>query len=239
MYHHLPATRRRTTPQREQHRAAMREKILAAAADLVRRHGIQGVGMRALAREVGLTAPTLYGYFESKDAVLDALLLKATGMLFASLDRARLAREPAAAPRFGGDALAFRAFAHEHPDLYQLLFGRIDSTYKPSDAARETVNAMMRGLSRQIVPEIIAAGVREDLAEECFQALVVTAQGFISFELNGCLCDRETLEPRMGSEQEYLFLLDMMLAGFVCASVAGQGGADSPLNRFGSAAASG
>lgn len=216
----------------------MRARILAAAAELVREHGIRGLGMRALASEVDLTAPTLYGYFASKDAVLDALFQQATEMLFTAMERAHEQSIPSDAPRFGVDALAFRTFAHEHPDLYQLLFGRVDSAYKPSEAAREAANAMMRALSERVIPEIVAAGVTEDLAEECFQALVVTAQGYISVELNECLCNQETLEPRQGSEQEYLFLLDMMLAGFVNASEHRQRGAGLPLTRFGIAAAS-
>lgn len=215
----------------------MRARILAAAADLVRQHGIKGLGMRALAGEVGLTAPTLYGYFASKDAVLDALFLQATEMLFSSMERAHETSGPSAAPRFGVDALAFRTFAHAHPDLYQLIFGRVDSAYKPSEAAREVANTMMRALSERILPEIVAAGVSEDLAEECFQALVVTAQGYISVELNECLCNQETLAPRPGTEQEYLFLLDMMLGGFVSASERGK--SHRQISRFGIAAASG
>jgi AcrR family transcriptional regulator len=230
-------TRRRSSPRREQQREAMRARILAAAAELVRQHGIKGLGMRALAGEVGLTAPTLYGYFASKDAVLDALFLQATEMLFTAMERAHDAGDLSAVPRFGVDALAFRTFAHEHPDLYQLLFGRVDSAYKPSEAAREAVNSMMRALSERIIPEIVAAGVAEDLAEECVQALVVTAQGYISVELNECLCNQETLEPRPGTEQEYLFLLEMMLGGFVNASEQGQ---NRPhLSRLGIAAAAG
>lgn len=237
--HHLPVTRRRVSPRREQQREAMRGKILAAAAELVRAHGIKGLGMRALAREVGLTAPTLYGYFTSKDAVLDALFLQANEMLFGAMERAHDQRDPGASPRFGVDALAFRAFAQEHPDLYQLLFGRVDSTYQPSDEAREAANAMMRSLSTRIIPEIVVAGVAEDLAQACFQALVVTAQGYISVELNDCLCDPETLEPRPGTDAEYLFLLDTMLSGFISASAAARDGAAFPLRRFGIAAASG
>lgn len=215
----------------------MRARILAAAGELVRRHGVKGLGMRALASEVGLTAPTLYGYFASKDAVLDALFQQASEMLFTSIRVAQDTTKPGDAPRFGVAAVAFRAFAHEHPELYQLLFGRVDSSYKPGESVREFTNAMMRSLSERLVPEIVAAGVGDELAGECFQALVVTAQGYISVELNDCLCDQETLEPRQGTEQEYLLLLNMMLSGFICATRE-PGGAGQPA-PFGIAAASG
>lgn len=220
----------------------MRARILAAASGLVRRDGIKGLGMRALASEVDLTAPTLYGYFASKDAVLDALFQQATTLLFAAMERAHAERmQQMDGPQFGADAIAFRAFAHEHPEFYQLLFGRVDSAYKPGEAARESVNGMMRALSERLIPEISSAGVSDELAEECFQALVVTAQGYISVELNDCLCNNETLAPRAGSEQEYLRLLDMMLAGYISASDRARetGELDRRPLLFGSAAASG
>lgn len=219
----------------------MRARILVAARELVLRQGVKGLGMRTLASEAGLTAPTLYGYFASKDAVLDALFQQATEMLFASMQRARDEQRSGELPRFSVDAIAFRAFAHEHPELYQLLFGRVDSAYKPCESAREYANAMMRTLSERVIPEIVAAGVTDALAEACFQALVVTAQGYISIELNDCLCNRETLAPRQGSEQEYLMLLDMMLAGFVSASERARrnGALDEPSATFGIVAASG
>lgn len=219
----------------------MRARILAAASGLVRRDGIKGLGMRALASEVDLTAPTLYGYFASKDAVLDALFQQATTLLFAAMEQAHANRPQTGGPRFGADAIAFRAFAHEHPEFYQLLFGRVDSAYKPGEAARESVNGMMWALSERLIPEIRSAGVSDELAEECFQALVVTAQGYISVELNECLCNNETLAPRPGSEQEYLRLLDMMLAGYISASQRARetGELDRRPVLFGSAAASG
>lgn len=239
--HHLSMAPRRVSRRRELHREAMRARVLAAASKLVRHEGIKGLGMRALAAEVDLTAPTLYGYFASKDAVLDALFEQATEMLFAAMETAHAARPAGRAPQFGADAIAYRAFAHDHPEFYQLLFGRVDSTYKPGEAAREFVNGRMRALSERLVPEIMAAGVAPELAPECFQALVVTAQGYISVELNDSLCDNDTLEPRRGSEEEYLRLLDMMLAGYITASerVLATGELDRRPRVFGSAAASG
>lgn len=215
----------------------MRARILAAAGELVRQHGIKGLGMRALANAVDLTAPTLYGYFASKDAVLDALFQEASEMLFTAIQDAQDEAEPGETPRFGVAAIAFRAFAHEHPEFYQLLFGRVDSSYKPGESVREYTNAMMRSLSERVIPGIVAAGVTEDLAAECFQALVVTAQGYISVELNDCLCNQETLEPRQGTEGEYLLLLSMMLAGFVSASERPR--TDGQPTPFGIGAASG
>lgn len=47
-----------------------RERILTAADELFRRHGIRGVGVEAIAAEAATNKMTLYRHFESKDALV-------------------------------------------------------------------------------------------------------------------------------------------------------------------------
>jgi AcrR family transcriptional regulator len=49
---------------------APRERILAAADELFRRHGIRGVGVETIAAEAGTNKMTLYRHFESKDELI-------------------------------------------------------------------------------------------------------------------------------------------------------------------------
>jgi AcrR family transcriptional regulator len=51
-----------------------REVILDTAERLFARRGVDGVTVRDLAREMGLTAPSLYNHFASKQALYDAVL---------------------------------------------------------------------------------------------------------------------------------------------------------------------
>lgn len=51
-----------------------RQDILEAAARAFARHGLQGATMRQIAQEAGYTAPALYTYFPSKQAIFDALV---------------------------------------------------------------------------------------------------------------------------------------------------------------------
>lgn len=48
----------------------LRQRILAAADDLFRRHGVRGVGVELIAAEAGTNKMTLYRYFESKDQLI-------------------------------------------------------------------------------------------------------------------------------------------------------------------------
>ena len=69
-----------------------REAILAAALRLVSRLGLHNTPMSAVAREAGVAAGTLYLYFPSKEAMLNALYLDVLE------DRDRSMRAPTTAP---------------------------------------------------------------------------------------------------------------------------------------------
>jgi AcrR family transcriptional regulator len=51
-----------------------RERILDVAIDLLDRHGLADFSMRRLAEELGVGTMTVYGYFRSKEELLDALV---------------------------------------------------------------------------------------------------------------------------------------------------------------------
>ncbi len=61
------------TPVRERRRQQTRAEILEAAWRLAERDGIAGLSLRELAGEVGMRAPSLYTYFDSKAAIYDAM----------------------------------------------------------------------------------------------------------------------------------------------------------------------
>src|SRR2546428_7570329 len=54
-------------------REAKVASIVESAWQLAREHGIGGVSLHALAREVGMRQPSLYEYFDSKHALYDAM----------------------------------------------------------------------------------------------------------------------------------------------------------------------
>ena len=64
-----------------------REDILAAAARVFARVGYQGATMQEIAREAGYTAPSLYTYFEGKDALMKLLFESYRAELLALFDQ--------------------------------------------------------------------------------------------------------------------------------------------------------
>jgi len=70
----VPARRRRGRPPFvENHR----ERILERAAVLFGTHGFQGVGIAALADDLGVSKAALFHYFESKKEIYDSIVLEA------------------------------------------------------------------------------------------------------------------------------------------------------------------
>jgi AcrR family transcriptional regulator len=54
---------------------ARRDQVLRAAESLFARHGYRGVGLREIAAQVGIRAPSLFKHFPSKKALYNAVLL--------------------------------------------------------------------------------------------------------------------------------------------------------------------
>lgn len=54
--------------------SSRRALVLEAALELVSNHGIAGMSLRMLARKLGIQQPSLYHYFDSKDALVDQIV---------------------------------------------------------------------------------------------------------------------------------------------------------------------
>jgi AcrR family transcriptional regulator len=119
--------------------AKLRADILAAATDLLERSGSeQAITLRAVAREVGISAPSIYAHFPTRAAIVDAVLAGAFADFNASLAQAsRADAEPVADLR--ARCVAYLRFAAERPARYRVLFDRRDRVLeRPSDQAVAT-----------------------------------------------------------------------------------------------------
>lgn len=146
----MPPTRR------ERQHAATADEIKATARRLMAELGSEGISIRAIAREMGMSAPALYHYFASRDNLLTALIVDAFNALADAIEQAR--RDAAVEPLAGqlmAATLAYRAWALAHPTDFQLIYGNPVPGY---DAPREiTVPAVARGF--RVFIELIAAAL--------------------------------------------------------------------------------
>jgi AcrR family transcriptional regulator len=111
-----------------------RQQVLDAAWRLAAEQGLTGLSLRDLAAAVGMRAPSLYSYFPSKAAILDAMFAQG----YRDLDAALFARRTSLPPGTGeADALVLLverwiAFCQEHPARYQLMFTAAVPGWQPS-----------------------------------------------------------------------------------------------------------
>jgi AcrR family transcriptional regulator len=115
---------------RAERREATKAEILDAAWELVRAEGLAALSLRDLARKVGMQAPSLYSYFDSKHAIYDAMFLQGNLEL---LDRyERMPELDDAVEGFRAGARLFVAFTVEDPARAQLMFMRTIPGFEPS-----------------------------------------------------------------------------------------------------------
>jgi AcrR family transcriptional regulator len=124
-----PAEPARRSPAERRHRAT-RDEILAAARELARRDGLGATSLRELAAAVGMKAPSLYSYFPSKAAILDALFADGYRELDAVLAELPRTGDLRVDLRMGFHA--FLAFCVDDLPRYQLLFTRVVPGWQPS-----------------------------------------------------------------------------------------------------------
>lgn len=111
-----------------------RQQVLAAAWDLAERKGIAGLSLRELAAEVGMRAPSLYTYFDSKNAILDAMFAQG----YRELDEVYAVLTVDRDDPVDGLTAALRrflVFCQQSLPRYQLMFTRAVPDWEPSREA--------------------------------------------------------------------------------------------------------
>jgi len=127
-------------PRRDRVRAQTVQEIKVAARQELVAHGPSGIQLRAVAREVGLTAPALYRYFPSLEDLVEALTVDLYGELCDVLEGARDAAAPSGPfAQILELSRAFRRWAMSHPHEFALMFATPPTALgqQPSNACEE------------------------------------------------------------------------------------------------------
>jgi AcrR family transcriptional regulator len=113
-----------TPSRRERLRTATVAEMKQTARRLLVTGGASAISLRAIAREMGMTAPAIYRYFPSLEALIAGLCTDLYEELGAAVDAARAPipyDQPAA--RLGAMAGAFRRWSIAHRPEFALMFG--------------------------------------------------------------------------------------------------------------------
>ncbi len=134
----MPLTRR------ERVRAATIDEIKQTARQQMAAQGAASLSLRAIAREMGMTAPALYRYFASRDDLVTALIVDAYNSLTAALVASQESAEESYAERVMASARAYRSWALAHPEEYSLIFGTpIPNYHAPMESTAPAATGSM------------------------------------------------------------------------------------------------
>jgi AcrR family transcriptional regulator len=102
----------------------LQEAIKESAWKHIAEYGAPALSLRAIARDLKITAPAIYNYFPDRDALVTALIVDAYKSFGDSQLEARDSiPERDISGRMKAIGVAYRAWAHTYPQRYQLIFG--------------------------------------------------------------------------------------------------------------------
>jgi AcrR family transcriptional regulator len=148
---------------RERRRAETVSEIKAAALEQLATAGTGGLSLRGVARAVGMTVQSLYHYFDSRDALLNALVTDSHHALADAVEAAAAATrgQPPVERRIAATS-AFRNWALANTSAFLLLYGTPVPGFDPGPAS-ESGRAALR-LAAPFVDVVYDGWTPEQLA---------------------------------------------------------------------------
>jgi AcrR family transcriptional regulator len=166
---------------KQRFREEVRCGILDAALKIVQEEGWHALSMRKIGEAIEYTAPIIYGYFESKEAILLELTNQGFRLLCARMKAARdIHTDPGA--QLEEMWLSYWDFAFEETAYYQLMYGvemgccQVQNRTPEMDATKEMLNSCIREL---------IAGSKNPGADPCrtFYTFWAVVHGLISLNI--------------------------------------------------------
>jgi AcrR family transcriptional regulator len=207
----------------------LQEAIKETAWKQIAEFGAPALSLRAIARELKITAPAIYNYFPDRDALVTALIIDAyTSFGDAQLEARDSVPENDLVGRLKAIGISYRKWAHTYPQRYQLLFGTPIPGYvgpleKIFPSSARSISALFR-----VVESVRAAGrlnvetfpaVKDEYkahyemwetyfsdvhSHSMYVAMIIWARvhGIVSLEIQGNL-------PPFGKKGDALYLFEL------------------------------
>ncbi|MGG1948812.1 TetR/AcrR family transcriptional regulator [Trinickia sp. NRRL B-1857] len=158
-------------------RAEREHRITEAARLIAESEGWNAVTIRRLAEEIEYSQPVLYSHFKNRDAIVAAVAVEGFREITMALHQAARASTDHR-HAFESVALAYLAFAREHPALYEAMFTLpTDLRFAEVETRSELKNAF-EALAAVISP----SSANVDVATETFWAAL---HGLAELERSG------------------------------------------------------
>jgi AcrR family transcriptional regulator len=165
----LPVEVAAPVSRRDRVRADTVREIKETARRVLVEHGPDGLALRAVAREMGMTAPALYRYFDSREDLVENVVADLYGELCDVLDAARDDARPARPPvQLLACSRAFRRWATAHRAEFGLLFGSAGHGVVPPHGTRAGDGKSPAQLAARRFGTVFAVLVAQIYAERPF-----------------------------------------------------------------------
>ncbi|MEE4361528.1 MAG: TetR/AcrR family transcriptional regulator [Pseudomonadales bacterium] len=146
---------------RAYHHGDLRQTLLEAAVRHIRAEGTEGLSLRALAREAGVSPTAPYRHFENRQALLAALATEGFRELDEVIGAAVVAgADPVTQVFLVG--VSYVEYARTHPVKYHMMFGDLIGDFSPFAELREAAEGSYRKMER-----VLEAGLAAGLLKPC------------------------------------------------------------------------
>lgn len=143
------------------HDGDLRRLILDTTRHLLVQEGYQNLSMRKIARAINYSATSIYLHFDSKDALLHALIDEGMTRLYEALTEAA-SQHPEPVERLKALCKQFITFGLENPEYYEIMF-----LLHPEHMERYPAEKYRRA-RRNL--DVIAATLSDGIEQERFQS---------------------------------------------------------------------
>lgn len=165
--------------------ARTRARLTSIATELFVSEGVEALSLRKLAAAAGMSRSTPYGYFETKQEIIDSVRAQGFDRMTARCAEALArAREPLTQMRELGRTVV--QFALAEPKIYQLMFSGPVFTANVPPILAEAVRRF-RAVSRPPLENAIRLGLVEGDADALRRATWAAFHGLITLGLHGHL----------------------------------------------------
>lgn len=173
-----------------------RSEILNHAMRLMGEHGVQSVSTRQIAAAVGISQPSLYAYFPTRQALIEAVCIQAFERLIAVMTE--VYQSHSGRDRLRHLGRAYLDFGFDQPDAYRVGFMIEAESELDSTQIAPPLLAGLRayGIHHQALAEHLGPGHSPDEVDQLAQSVWASLHGLVALMLarsNFPWADRDAL----------------------------------------------
>jgi AcrR family transcriptional regulator len=195
---------------RERERQEIRQSILSAARQIAIEEGWQAVTTRKVAERIEYSQPTIYEYFDNKEAILTALVSQGFEQALSEMQTAKAHHELPEAQLLAM-AHTYWTFAFRCPELYQVMhgLGGVSFSHADTPASARAIFALLRETLQDWIQRQDVAIEEPDAAIDGIWGLT---HGLITLTMMGRIAGGEQRAGRI-MEQSIMDLLHAWQTG--------------------------